>query len=184
MKPSISYILGMSAFCLLANVSAAQERPPGYVDFGQIPPPGNGGEFVEVNVKSNLIAMVARLAEKADPEAAQLLRGLQHVRVNVIGLNQDSRPDIEKRIKAIRSDLVAKGWESVVTVQKDNEDISISLKTRGQEAIEGLVITVLHGSREAILVNIVGNIRPEKVAAVGERLNIEPLKRIVPPVEK
>jgi len=102
----------------------------------------------------------------------------------VIGLDQESRLEMEKRIKAIRSELAAKGWESVVTVQKKNEDVGIYLKTRGHEAIEGLVITVINGNREAVLVNIVGNIRPEEVAMVGERLNIEPLKKLAPVLQK
>jgi len=37
---------------------------------------------------------------------------------------------------------------------------------------------VLSGNKEAVLVNIVGNIQPDKIALIGERFNIEPLKEI------
>ena len=43
--------------------------------------------------------------------------------------------------------------------------------------MEGLVITVIEGNREAVLINIVGDIKPDKIAVIGERMNIEPLKK-------
>src|SRR5205814_3563035 len=132
---------------------------------------------VEVNVKNNLISMIARLAEKNEPEVADLLRHHQMVRVNVIGLDDGNRAEIEKRVKKIRSDLDSHGWERVVTAQKKDEDVGIYLKTRGADSVEGLVITVIEGNREAVLINIVGDIKPDKIAVIGERMNIEPLKK-------
>jgi hypothetical protein len=170
----------------LAGGSAvqAQNTLPGAVDFGKLTPSADGGEFVEVNIRSNLILMAARLAEKAEPQVAELLRGIQQVRVNVLGLSDANRADIRKRVQTIREQLDSLQWERVVTVQKSQEDVGVYLKMRGDEAVEGLVVTVLSGDKEAVLVNIVGNIRPEKVAMIGERFNIEPLKNLGPALEK
>jgi Domain of unknown function (DUF4252) len=56
--------------------------------------------------------------------------------------------------------------------------VAVYVKTRGEEAIEGLVVTVLDGNKkEAVFVNLVGDIRPDQVAAVGKALNIDPLKK-------
>ncbi len=176
MKHLVRHLLGIAVLSVVISLRA--ENPaPGYVDFGKFSPPASG-EFVEVHIRSNLIGMVARLVEKSEPDAAELLRGLQQVRVNVIGLNDQNRDEMEKRIKAIRTKLDTQGWERIVTAQQKDEDVGVYLKTRGEEAVEGLVITVIDGRREAVLINIVGNIKPEKVAEVGERLNIEPLKKI------
>jgi hypothetical protein len=49
---------------------------------------------------------------------------------------------------------------------------------RGPEAVEGVVVTVLDGKKQAVLINIVGDIRPEKLGAIGERFNIDPLKQL------
>ena len=46
------------------------------------------------------------------------------------------------------------------------------------EAVEGIAVTVLSGDGEAVFVNIVGDIRPQQIAEVGERLNIDPLKKL------
>ena len=106
MKDLICRTLTLSVLIASAGLAvSAENNPPGYVDFGTLPAPSSGGEFVEVNVKNNLISMMARLAEKNEPEVADLLRHLQMVRVNVIGLDDGNRAEIEKRVKKIRSDL-------------------------------------------------------------------------------
>lgn len=161
----------------LPLTALAAQREPGEVDFGDLTPSKSGGEFVEVHIKADLIAMVARLAEKAEPEMGELLRGLKQVRVNVIGLDEGNREEVQDRVKSIREKLARGGWERIVTAQKDKEDVGVYVKTKGSEVFEGVVVTVLSGDSEAVLVNIVGNISPDQIATVGERLNIEPLKK-------
>jgi len=185
MKHLIRNTLGLAVLPAFLSLGLhAENTGPGYVDFGKFTPPASGGEFVEVQINSNLISMAARLTEKSEPEVAELLRGLKLVRVNVIGLNGENRDDMEKRVKTIRSELDGKGWERVVTAQQKGEDVGVYVKTRGQEAVEGIVVTVLAAKGEAVLVNVVGDIKPEKLAVLGDRFNIEPLKKIGPTLEK
>jgi hypothetical protein len=158
---------------LLADTPAS-----GLVDFGRFSPPSGGGQFVEVHVKSALINIAARLAEKAEPEVAGLLRGLQAVRVNVIGIDDANRAELTDRLAKIHSDLDAKGWERVVSVLEKSQEVGVYIKHRGEEAIEGVVVTVVEANKEAVLVNVVGDIRPEQLATVGEKLGIDPLKKI------
>lgn len=179
---SLSLGLAVAATTVATAVMAAEG--PGFVDFGKLSPSASGGEFVEVNIQSNLISMVARLARAHEPEVADLIGGLKAIRVNVIGLRDDNRAEVEQQVKSIREQLAAKGWERIVTVQQDKQDVGVYMKTRGDEAVEGLVVTVLDGGSEAVLVNIVGSIKPEQITTLGERFNIEPLKKIGPPVGK
>lgn len=155
----------------------AQEKAAGFVDFGKMPASSAGKEFVEISVGRALFAISAKLFEKSEPEVAALLRGLHLVQVNVVGLADDNRAEMQEHVRKIRADLAGKGWERIATVKKDKEDVAIYLKTRGEEAVEGLVITVLDGDKEAVFVNIVGNIKPEQVAMLGEKLNVDPLKK-------
>ena len=173
----INHLVGVG-FLSATLLAAAADPSPGYVDFGRLAPGSSGAEFVEVNIGSNLISIAARLAEKAQPEAAQLLRKLQMVRVNVIGLTDENRGQIQDRIKAIRGDLDAQGWERIVLAQEKHQDVAVFLKTRGEEAVQGLVVIVCDGAKQAVLVNIVGDIRPEQVAELGEKLGIDPLKKV------
>jgi Domain of unknown function (DUF4252) len=167
----------------LALISAgigltARADSPGRVDFGKFTPPGNGSEFVEVQIRSNLLNFAATLVEKDEPDAAKLLRGVQLVRVNVVGLSDANREEMQKRVQTIRQDLEARGWERNVNVQgKDGEDVGVYTQTQGGTAIAGIVVTVVD-SEHAVFVNLVGDIRPEQIAALGEKLNIKPLKKL------
>jgi hypothetical protein len=175
MKHTVSYFLGLALLAALTQTVVHAANPAGYVDFGKFT--ATGGECVEVNVNSNLISMVAKLAQKAEPDVAGLVKGLQSIRVNVVGLNDENRAEIEDRVKAIRLQLDTGGWERVVSVQQKKEDVGIYLKTRGPDAVEGVVVTVLDGRKQAVLINIVGDIKPEQLGILGERFNIDPLKK-------
>jgi len=185
MKPWFSGLLAVAALAtgMSLSLGLAAERG-GRVDFGTLTLPGAGGECVEVRINRNLIAMTSRLVERQEPEVAELIRGLDSVQVSVVSLDDANREDVRQRISRVRAELEERGWESVVTVRQQQEDVRVFLKTRGEEAVEGLVVTVIEGDREAILVNVVGDLRPEKIAVIGERLGLEPLKRIGRKLEK
>lgn len=171
------------AVFLVANVHADGSNP-GAVDFGKFSAPSKGGEFVEVHVGSNLISMVTKLAGKEEPEVAEVLGGLKEIRVNVIGVNNDNRADLEARVKSIRAELDSKGWERIVTAQKGSDDVGVYIKTRGSDAVLGVVVTVIGANKQAVFVNVVGDLKPEKLGMIGERFNIEPLKKLGGAVQK
>ncbi len=179
MRTPIRTITGVALLCAALTFPViAETAPAGAIDFGKLTPAADGGQFVEVNIKGNLLDMAARLAAKEEPEIADLLKGIRSVRVNVVGLDDGNRAETQARIKAVRGELDTKGWERVVTVSEKDQDVGIYLKTRGQDAVEGLVVTVIENGKQAVLVNIVGDIRPEKLADLGENLGIEPLKNL------
>ena len=168
-----AFALATASLCLTAHAES-----PGLVDFGKFTPPGNGSEFVEVQVRSNLLTFAARLVEKDQPEAAKLLRNVQLVRVNVVGLTEENREEMQQRVQKIRQELERRGWERNVNVQgKAGEDVGIYTQTRGGESLAGVTVTVIE-PKSVVLVNVVGDIQPEQIAALGESLNIKPLKHI------
>jgi hypothetical protein len=175
MKKSIRSLVAAGAVCLaLASVARAEDA--GFVDFGTLNPTGDH-QFVEVNIKSNLIAMVAALTKKTEPEVTQVIEGLKQIRVNVLGLSKENRDDMKKRVTTIRESLDKAGWERIVTAIEKNQDVGIFLKTKDAKTVEGICVTVIEKD-QVVLVNVVGNIQPEKLATVGERFNIEPLMKI------
>ncbi|HEX5221638.1 MAG TPA: DUF4252 domain-containing protein [Verrucomicrobiae bacterium] len=161
-----------------APALATYADSPGLVDFGKFTAPGNGSEFVEVQVRSNLLNFAATLVEKEEPDAAKLLRSVELVRVNVVGLTDANRDELQKRVKDIRQTLESRGWERNVNVQgKDGEDVGVYIQMNGGTALSGVAVTVVD-RQNLVLVNVVGNIRPEQISALGEKLNIQPLKKI------
>ena len=152
---------------------------PGQVDFGQLTPASNA-EFVDVNVPGSLISLAAKFVEKQEPDVAKLLNGIKMVRVNVLGLTDQNRADVEARAKAVSANLRSSGWEKLVTVMNEGQDVGVYLKMDEKSTIQGLTVVVFDGKKEAVFVNIVGDVRPEQLTMLGERLQIEPLKKLIP----
>lgn len=179
----LSAALSVTLAVALSGRAVAAE--PGYFDFGKLNGPAKGGQFVEVNVGKGLIKLAGFVVRRENPEAADLISGISRVRVNVVGLDDTNRSVTTERVATVRADLVRDGWEQIVTARgKGDEDVAIYLKQREGEVIEGIVVTVIDGrKKEAVFVNVVGHIKPEHLAAVGEHLNI-PHLRTTAKVEK
>lgn len=179
MKRLMSFALVTAILPLgLTAAAYAEALPPGQVDFGTFSPSASGGQFVEVNLTSSLIGLATRFVEKDQPEIAQVLKGLQLVHVNVIGLNDENRSDMQARVQNIRTALQTKGWERIVTAQEKGQDVGVYLKTQNKDTVQGVVVLVLDGRNQAVFVNVVGDIKPDQLAMIGEKLHIDPLKKI------
>jgi hypothetical protein len=169
---AVALVTAATGFNTFAQPSA------GEVDFARIVEPAKADPYVDIHVGRVLISLAARLVEESQPETAKLLNCVHLVRVNVVGVNDDNRKDLLKSLREVHSQLDKQGWQRVVTVQsKGGEDVRVCLKTRGTEAVEGLFISVLDGGTEAVLINIVGDIKPEQVTALGKALKIEQLEK-------
>ena len=104
--------------------------------------------------------------------------------MHVIGLDDANRGSNTEHVQSLRKSLDASGWERVVSVTEADQEVAVHLRTQGSEAVQGLVVTVLEGKRQAVVVHISGNIRPEKLATLGEKFGIEPLKHLPIPAKK
>ena len=56
--------------------------------------------------------------------------------------------------------------------------MGIYLKTQNKDTVQGLVVTVVEANKQAVFINIVGDIKPEKLSLLGEKLHIDPLKNL------
>ena len=178
MKRLMPFALGIALLSTITSARlCAETLPPGQVDFGKFSASPSGGEFVEVNLSSSLISLAAKFVEKEEPDVARLLNSVQLVRVNVVGVDDDNRADLEKRAQKIRKELDGKGWERIVAAQKDGQDVGVYLKTRDKDTVQGVVVMVMEGKKQAVFINIVGDIKPEQLAMLGEKLHIDPLKK-------
>ncbi|HWA27809.1 MAG TPA: DUF4252 domain-containing protein [Lacunisphaera sp.] len=158
---------------------AAAETEPGYVDIGQLMPSAKG-KFVEVNLSTGMLKFAAKIAAREEPEAAELIGNLKRIRVNVVGLDDSNRKDTVAQIESIRKKLESQGWTQMVTVREreGGDNVDVHVKQRGEDIIEGLVVTVIDHNGEAVFVNIVGNIQADQLAKLADTLDIQPLKNI------
>ena len=170
-----SCVIAVASLLFTASLRAA-ESPAGLVNFGKFTKPTNG-ELVEINLSNDMISMALQLAGKGQPDFTEALSGLHSIRVNVVGLDDQNREEVTTRMKSVRDSLDAGGWQPIVKVQEKKDDVGIYLKTRGKDAIEGVVVTVLEGRKQAVFINVAGDIKMDKLAALGDKLNIGALKK-------
>ncbi|MBA4137102.1 MAG: hypothetical protein C0518_07280 [Opitutus sp.] len=165
--------------CALAASSFAATDEPGYVDIGKLLP-STKGEFVEVNLSPALLKFAARIAKHHEPDAAEIVGDIKRIRVNVVDLDDSNRAETIAKIEGVRAQLEEKGWTKMVTVRErdDGDNVAVFAKMRDDESIDGLVVTVINRQGEAVFVNIVGNINPDKIAMLAEKYDIEPLRKV------
>jgi hypothetical protein len=163
----------------LAQLSVfAASDVPSYLDFSDITP-AKAGQFVEVDLDQGLLSMAARLAQTQEKEVAEVIRGLKSIHVRVIGLDDANRAAVLERVRSARTKLSNDGWRRIAVARDGSgQDVAVFARTQGEEMIQGLAVTVIDGEKEAVVVNIVGDIRPEQIAILGARFGVDPLKKI------
>ncbi|MBT8047769.1 MAG: DUF4252 domain-containing protein [Xanthomonadales bacterium] len=171
-----SIIRKLAAACLTVLVALpvmAQEDAlkdfPGYVDFGELSSVF-GDPTVQISVGESLLGLVGSLSASEDPEAAELFKRLNGVRVNVFETDgmADGAVDL---VKDVSSTLSNRGWESVVTVNSDDEQVRIFMKINGNQ-VEGITVMAVEAT-EAVFVNVIGSIDPEELGKVMENFDID-----------
>jgi hypothetical protein len=178
MKPILRIPTVLLALSMAALSASAAD--PGYVDIGKFKPV-EGRQFVEVNLHAPLLKFASVFVDNEEPEVAALIRTIKHVRVNVVGYDESTRAETTDRVEGVRRELEAQGWTQMVTVKQaeDAENVAVFIKMGSDDSVEGLIVTVIDsGKKEVVFVNLVGNIRPEQIATIGKRLNIDPLAKL------
>ena len=160
---------------MLALPAAAQEDAlkdlPGYVDFGDLDSMF-GEPQTEITIGGSILAMVGSLSASEDPEAAELFKRLKGVRVSVYEL--DSMPDgAVERVKDISQQLADRGWESVVTVNSQDEQVRIFIKLN-ENRVDGFTVMAVEED-EAAFVNVIGDINPAELGKVMDNIDVSDL---------
>ncbi len=180
MNTPIRFTLAAATLSLvLTTVTSASEIETGAIDIGQLMPAAKG-HFVEINLSPAMLKFAARIAARQEPETAGLIRNLKSIRVNVVGLDDSDRSATIEKIEGVRRKLETQGWTKMVTVREknDGDNVDIHVMQRGEEAIDGLVVTVLDKKGEAVFVNIVGNINADQIAQIADKFDLEPLRKV------
>ena len=141
---------------------------PGYVDFGDLDSMF-GEPHTEITIGGSILALVGSLSASEDPEAAELFKRLNGVRVSVYEL--DAMPDgAIDRVKDISRQLAERGWESVVTVNSQDEQVRIFIKVNGDK-VDGFTVMAVEQD-EAAFINVIGDINPAELEKVMNNINV------------
>lgn len=167
-------ILSISILTLLFTAPAyAQSK--GQIDFADLSS-SYGEPKVEINLSAGLMKMVGSFAKNEDPEVGQILSNLEFIKVRVYNLNGKAAK-ANTTVDSVSKKLRADKWETLVTVNdnEENQKVRIFSKTTN-DVIDGVVVMVVSAEKEAgeaVFINIVGEIDPNKIAKVTDSLNID-----------
>jgi len=168
--------------CLLVLVLAAGpatarediERHPGYVDFGLVTIPEAAATSVEVYLKRPLLRMVSAATRATEPELAEMIDGLDLIRVHAFAVAPEDLPRVGEEIDMLAATVEEGGWERVAHIREQDELVHVYLKSEGDQ-VDGLLVMGFEEGDQAVFVNIVGDIDPAQIGRLGSTLHISPL---------
>jgi len=147
-----------------------QER--GYVDFTNLDSV-YGEPKVMVNLNKTMLGFISKI-NMSDPDSAELISKLKAVRVQIYSIKNDDKPALEL-IAKVSKDIQDKNWLPIVSVTEEGEKVKVFTKIT-DDIMDGLVVMVINNkrkTREAVFINIVGEIDPSQINRVTESLNID-----------
>lgn len=167
-------ILNLGVLTLLFSASA-YANAKGQIDFEDLSA-YYGEAKVEINLSASLMSMVGSFARSEDPEVAEILSNLEFIKVRVYNLNgkvDKANTTLDRVSKKLRGEQ----WETLVTVNEneENQKVRIFSKTTNN-VIDGIVVMVVSPQKEAgeaVFINIVGEIDPNKIAKITDNLDID-----------
>ena len=120
---------------------------------------------VEVNLSGKLISLVAKAA-KPNPEVTELLEMLKGVYVRVY---ENDTTTFNELTRHYENRLEKEKWEVIAKVKEEGETVQVRILL-GEDTILGLFVMVA-GETEVTLVNIVGEINPERIGELLANLD-------------
>jgi hypothetical protein len=168
---------GLSRFLIMAALAAfltacGLTAPRGNEGFADLDSLGFGDtdRVLSLSIGPALLHFAANHIDD-EPETRELLRSLDGVRIRIYEIDGDAGR-VASRLNSMSSDLKNDGWEPVMTVRDDNETVHMLLRMV-DERICGMTVLVSDGKSEAVIINLMGDIKPEQFSEVMVALDVD-----------
>jgi hypothetical protein len=166
------FVIGLFS-ALLALPAIAQEDElkdlPGYVDFGDLSAT-YGEPKITINLGGTMLNFVGIMSSAESPETSDLISKLKGIRVQIFSTDENSAAAIDQFAKTKKS-LKSSGWEPVVQVNEDDEQVLVYMKMDSGN-MEGMTVMVVD-EEEAVFVNIIGQLNPAELGKVMESFDVD-----------
>ena len=125
---------------------------------------------MSLSLGPTLLHFAARYIDD-EPEIRDLLRSLDGVRIRIYEIDGDTSR-VAQRIFSMSEHLQQDGWAPVMLVREQDEETHMLLRMYNDH-ISGMVVLVSDGESEAVIVNLMGEIRPEQFSDVMVALEVD-----------
>lgn len=174
-KILISAVIFLYSSLFITNIAFASNitNERGYVDFDNLDSV-YGEPKVMVDLNKTMLGFISKI-NMSDPEAAELISKLKAVRIQIYNITGSDEPALEL-IAKVSEDIQTENWLPIVSVNEDDEKVRVFTKIT-DDIMDGLVVMIINNNikeegREAVFINIVGEIDPAQINAVTESLDI------------
>lgn len=105
-----------------------------------------------------------------DTEVRELLKSLDGIRIRIYEINGDASR-VATRINTMSGNLQQDGWEPVMLIREENEATHMLIRVVDQQ-ICGMTVLVSDGDTEAVVINLMGEIKPRQFGDVMVALDV------------
>ena len=166
------FVIGL--FCtLLALPAMAQEDElkdlPGYVDFGDLSST-YGEPKITINLGGTMLSFVSMMSSSESPETSEMISKLKGIRVQIYSTD-DNADAARSQFSQVKGDLKSSGWEPVVQVNEEDEQVLVFMKMESGN-MEGMTVMVVD-DEEAVFVNVIGQLNPAELGKVMESFDVD-----------
>ncbi len=174
---SLGAVLLLSVLLGAVGASAQDEADshPGFFpldDLGLVDPDLAN---VDVNLRGAMLRLVGTAMLQEEPELSDLVGTLAGIRVLVTEADSLDIDEVTAAIGRATSRLDDLGWQRIVRVRDDDEQVHVYLRElEGQ--IEGMTVIVYEPGSELTLVNLAGSVDFEQLAGIGRAFDIPSLE--------
>lgn len=159
-----AFVSFAAAAVLAASTASAQD-----VDFSRIPGV-NAEPTVQIDLRTGVLSFVSAMAGATDPSLAEALAGLERVRVFVYSAVED-RDALADFVETSARRLEQTGYERTVIAEEGSSKVRVHTKV-GDTRLEGVTLMVLEGDKEAVFIDIAGDIDPAQLGRAMAKLGV------------
>ena len=165
------FVIGIVC-ALLALPAMAQEDElkdlAGYVDFGDLSIT-YGEPKITINLGGTMLNFVGMMTNSENPETSEMISKLKGIRVQIYSLDENTEAARDQFGKT-KSSLKSSGWEPIVQVNEDDEQVLVYMKMV-EGNMEGMTVMVVD-DEEAVFVNVIGQLNPAQLGKVMDRFDV------------
>lgn len=155
-------------------VRAQIEDHPGYFPIDQFGILSEENLTLEISLEKGMLQLVAAVMGAEEPELAELIAGLESIRVRIAPAESLDKASVRQRMSEATTWLEGRGWGTMLRVREAGEVINIYTRLSGGE-LQGIAVLAMEASGDAVLVNVVGSLLPEQLAGLADVLDIPQL---------
>ena len=163
-------VLGVLMALALGGCGLTAPRSnPGFADLDSLGL-ADTDRVLTLSIGPALLNFAARHVED-DPETRALLESLDGVRIRIYEIDGDAAR-VAARMDGMSRKLENGGWERVLLVREQHEQAHMLLKLDG-DRVSGMTVLVSDGDAEAVVINLMGDIRPQQFGGVMAALDVD-----------